>query len=70
MLARLGNVLYWLGCIVAALVFVSGEAFMSIIADSPRTTLFDYVVIFGVVGIIAIIIWLIGRACRYVLAGT
>jgi hypothetical protein len=58
MAARLGDVLYWLGCVVAtatgglaayALTFPGGEP--------------------SVIAIIAGSIWLLGRACRYVLAG-
>jgi hypothetical protein len=57
MLARLGSVLYWLGCIVAA-VFIAEAQYRK---DGYGT------VIGFAVG--ALIVWLIGRAFRYVLAG-
>ena len=59
LLARLGVVLYWLGCLVAVVLLIIGGA-----------TLYDhdyraagFIVAFGVG------FWLIGRACLYVLAG-
>jgi hypothetical protein len=63
MVARLGNVLYWGACLVAgllaliaayAMVFGTGE---------------DRVFIDTALAVIALIVWLVGRACRYVLAG-
>jgi hypothetical protein len=59
MLARLGDVIYWLGCIVAAAILALG--------------IFDYW--FGPGGLVALISWaalaagpwLIGEAIRYIL---
>lgn len=62
MLARLGNVLYWLGCGLAAVVFIT---FMS---EAFSGTRFQYEAAIAAVGF-ALVIWLIGRACRYVLNG-
>jgi hypothetical protein len=60
-LARLGHVLYWIGCIVAVVVLLAGAA--AWLAPGPPA--------FMVLGAIAAVIaWLIGRACRYVLSGT
>jgi hypothetical protein len=64
MAARLGNVLYWLGCTVGAVFFVGGYLLMS--GGGYKLQAFDYVVI----GAPAVVAWLIGRALRYVLAGT
>jgi hypothetical protein len=62
MLARLGNVLYWAGCLLAVpllifcvIVFVQGTP-----NDRPAL---------GFLTLAAVVIWLIGRACKYVLAG-
>lgn len=63
MLARLGNVLYWLGCIVAGLIIVADgwDYYMEGTQDKGA-----YVFI----AVIALVVWVVGRACRYVLAGT
>jgi hypothetical protein len=66
MLARLGNVLYWLGCILAALIIAAaivewfGEA-----QYLPN----GWVIIFEF-AVFAFVVWGIGRMCRYVLSGT
>jgi hypothetical protein len=66
MLARLGNVLYWFGCIVAAVIIAAGAAAWFGEAQYRKD---GYGIVIGfAVG--ALIIWLIGRAFRYVLAGT
>jgi hypothetical protein len=64
MAARIGNVLYWLGCIVAALILIADVAiyFGEGRAHSDG-------VVFVVFLIAAIISWGIGRAARYILAG-
>ena len=63
MLARLGDVLYWLGCILAAIVVVWGGvfAFRGEHADDPY--------LFCVVAVAAFSIWVIGRALRFILSG-
>jgi hypothetical protein len=66
MLARLGSVLYWFGCGAALIVL----AFGGLVAYEERNfawsstpaTLVVFLVLAGLV-------WLAGRACRYVLAG-
>jgi hypothetical protein len=58
MLARLGNVLYWLCCIVA--VALIGLA-VWIWVDAAQVGTAS---VFGILGIIA---WLFGCACRYAL---
>jgi hypothetical protein len=55
-LTRLGDVLYWVGCIFAAGVVVWG-----VHEDDP------YIFAFSVVA--AFSIWMIGRAWRYILTG-
>lgn len=65
MLARLGNVLYWLGCIVAVLIAAAG--FMPYWSEGYARKDGVGVTIASVV--IALIAWVVGRACRYVLAG-
>ena len=61
MLARLGNVLYWTGCLLGILLVVAAVALYS---DAPMDRLHSAIYI-G----LAVVVWLIGRACRYVLAG-
>lgn len=63
MVARLGHVLYWLCCIVAAIILA---AFVARVANGVREDFFDFFLFV----IIAFVVWLIGRAIRYVLAGT
>jgi hypothetical protein len=68
MLARLGNVLYWLGSalsILTLLIIPFGGAFG---LRYPFRT--DDIVYIVFVIIVAGLIWVVGRACRYVLAGT
>jgi len=57
-LARLGKVLYWLGCIVA--VALIGLAVWIWVDDAQGGT----AIVFGILGVIA---WLIGRVCQYAL---
>ena len=61
MLARLGIVLYWAGCLLAACLLLSAGALFW------NGENWQAVVLIAAVGVV---FWLIGRACRYVLAGT
>ena len=63
---RLGNVLYWIGCIIAALIVGVATA-LYVNEGSTRS---DDLPTVGFLILIATIVWTIGRACRYVLAGT
>jgi hypothetical protein len=60
MLARLSDVLYWAGCLLAVLLVATAIAYY-IFGDINR----DELLIF--IGL-AVIVWLIGRTCRHVLA--
>jgi len=62
-LARLGEALYWLGCILAAIVIVWG-ARAAFGDDNPEG---PYIFILAAVAGFAF--WAIGRACRFILAG-
>jgi hypothetical protein len=62
MAARLGNVLYWLGCGVAAVFAL----LVALLIVGPGKDAVYYGSIYAVIAIGA---WLLGRACRYVLAG-
>jgi hypothetical protein len=64
MAERLGHVLYWAGCVLAALAIGVG-AFLSFAMVQRSDSIFVLVV----ATVVAILIWLLGRACRYVLAG-
>jgi hypothetical protein len=65
MAERIGNVLYWLGCIVAGLTALLGVAIY--LAEGHNK--YEGLLVMGFVFICACIPWLKGRACRYVLAG-
>jgi hypothetical protein len=57
---RLGDVLYWLGCGLAAVALGIGVfVFVDVKTIEPLP----------VFGVAAVVIWLIGRALRYVLSG-
>ena len=60
-LARLGNVIYWLACGIACLLIVA--AVFATIAGHPEP------VVLGVVGVLALLVWLGGLAVRYVVRG-
>jgi hypothetical protein len=64
MLARLGNALYWLGCIVGALLVGLGVWVWFLREHHGDVGTVIMLTTF------AIAFWLIGRACRYILAGT
>jgi len=61
---RFGRVLYWLGCGVAATIIVLGVAML--ISGGLRGMAVPFAV---TVLIVAVLVWLAGRACRYVLSG-
>jgi hypothetical protein len=64
LLARLGDVLYWTTASLSALIIIVGiPAGLNEVAPDKRWTLI------AVFFVIAAVIWLLGRACRYVLAG-
>ena len=63
MAARLGNVLYWLACVGAVLALVLAV----VVAVNPGANAQLWI---GVYTAAAVVIWLVGRAVRYVLAGT
>jgi len=64
MAARIGNVIYWLGCIIAGLTVMAGVA-VYIVEGHSRS---DGVVVTAGFFITAFVFWLVGRAMRYVLA--
>lgn len=64
MIERLGQVLYWAGCAGAALALVAGiYGFFSGSNGEGGIAL-------GFMVFAAAAVWALGRACRYVLAGT
>jgi hypothetical protein len=66
MAERIGNVLYWLGCIIAVLVSGLG-IFLYVVEGHGRSDGLIMLIIFLV---LATVPWLIGRAFRYVLSAT
>jgi hypothetical protein len=65
MVARIGTVLYWLGCVLAVLIIGFGA--LSVV-DSDSLGMHPGVVA-AVVGASSVAVWLTGRALRYILAG-
>jgi len=62
-LVRLGNLLYWLGNALAIL-FALGGAVVLFRGEGPDP------ISFGITGlVIAVLVWLVGRAARYLFAG-
>ena len=71
MAARLGHVLYWLGCIIAGLIALFAVVGVYDISQHPQSAnaeLWGYLTML-MLAMFAVAAWLIGRACRYVLAG-
>ena len=65
MIERLGNALYWTGCIISGLFLLAAAAGAVFVGHGP-----DRVFTIGTFLAIALIAWIIGAACRYVLART
>jgi len=65
MVARLGTVLYWIGCITAGLT----ASVAALLYMSEGYTRKDGPMVTGFILVIAFIIWLAGYALRYVLSG-
>jgi hypothetical protein len=63
-LVRLGNVIYWLGCLLAAVIIAAAIPEWFRDAQYHRN---GWVIIFEF-AVFAVIVWLIGRLCRYILS--
>jgi hypothetical protein len=64
MTERLGNALYWAGCIISGLFLLAAAA--GAVFGHGHDRFFTV----GIFLAIALVAWIIGRACRYVLART
>jgi hypothetical protein len=67
---RLGNVLYWAGCILAGLAVLFGGLISIVMWQSGNPNDHEmawFPAVFASVG--ALITWLIGRALQYVVSG-
>lgn len=64
-MARLGNVLYWTGCVFALIIVGCGVLGVALEPGNNNET---WIVIM-ITAVFAAVVWVIGRACRYVLAG-
>jgi hypothetical protein len=62
MLMRLGEVLYWAGCVGAALMLATGAILFT--GMRPIDALADE----GFVAVAAALVWLMGRGAKYVLS--
>lgn len=71
MAARLGNVLYWLGCGIAGIcaLFVVGVP-LGRLVFSEQMHLAEALGISAISAVLGAVCWLAGRALRYILAGT
>ncbi|MGY4476701.1 hypothetical protein [Bradyrhizobium sp. USDA 3364] len=68
--ARLGNALYLIGCIVAAICFAAAAIAAIVMYNSGGV--FDVAfapIVGGVIATVGLISWLIGRVCRYIFSG-
>jgi hypothetical protein len=65
MRARFGDVLYWVGCVLAALI-VAIDTYVWVREGFARS---DGLWVSSEFQLAALIVWLIGRGCRYVLSG-
>jgi hypothetical protein len=70
MLARLGYVLYWLGCGLAAvfLVFGVGGTYVAYSTTTGKDP-WSWVAVALSCVVLAAVCWVVGRACKYILAG-
>ncbi len=68
MIERLGNVLYW-ACMIVTGILLAVAALNAtwMLADTPQASNSTPHVVMALV--LAAVSWLLGRACRYVLAG-
>jgi hypothetical protein len=60
---RLGNVLYWGASLIAGLLGLIA-AYAAVFGTGDDRLFID-----AMLFVVAVIVWLVGRACRYVLAG-
>ena len=60
LLAKLGVVLYWLGCLLAVVLLIIAGL---LLGGNPNYQGAAFV------GGVSVVCWLVGRACMYVLAG-
>jgi hypothetical protein len=65
MLERVGNVLYWIGCSLAALIVGLG-AFVYLMEGKTRS---DGIGMFAGFCVAAFLAWITGRGLRYILGG-
>jgi hypothetical protein len=64
MAGRIGNVLYWLGCIIAGLIALAG-VYVYIMEGHGRS---DGLVVTAGFFVAAFVVWLFGRAALYIFA--
>jgi hypothetical protein len=63
MLARLGNVLYWAGCLFAVLILAAGVVALAMVGKTDGGS------VLLVAFVAAALAWGIGRVCQYFLSG-
>ena len=68
MAARLGRVIYWACCVIAAMLIAFPILAMSYNWIEGALLQPQYVML-GFIALAGIVIWLIGRAAKYILAG-
>ena len=65
MLVRLGNVLYWIGCAIALLLAIGG-VFAGLNESTSTKNAWEVLAFFEAGALLA---WLAGKGCRYILSG-
>ncbi len=68
MRARLGKILYWTACGIAAFILVVTAFFLFGAIYLERTKELDAWLHASSLALLAVLVWLVGRAIRYVLA--
>jgi hypothetical protein len=70
MIARLGYVLYWIACGVAGLLLLGVIVGLGVLVTGYSTDPFNTLAGVALCAVGAVLCWGVGRAFRYVLAGT
>ena len=66
---RLGNVLYWTANVFAVLCIIAGTAAAVMVYVNHRDVTTGITIVLLSTALLAIVSYLFGRACRYVLVG-
>lgn len=70
MLKRLGNVFGWIANVLAILAIVAAASFIGIVASAGEGDSRTFAAVIAVACVVALVVFLIGRAARYILVGS